>query len=98
MATRRYEFAIDGSNDVFGQDETRPELAIGSISEARNALSAMAKDCEQWLGEDLKPLTTVELRRQDDGQTVAIFEPHAQVGHRYPDGTVSMKVVWWRHR
>jgi hypothetical protein len=97
MARRRYEFAIDGSNDVFGQDDTNPELAVGSIREAKSALNEMASDL-QWLDEDLKPVTKVELRRQEDRHTVAVFEPHARVAHRYTDGTVSMKVVWRRRR
>jgi hypothetical protein len=96
MSTRRYEFAIDGSNDCFSQDETNPELAVGSIQEAVISLNTMATDCNQWLDENGNPLTTVELRRQADRRTVAIFAPHARVGHRFEDGTVAIKVDWRR--
>jgi hypothetical protein len=93
MSTRRYEFAIDGSNDCFSQD---PELFIGSIREAVTSLNTMATDCNQWLDESGKPLNTVELRSQDNQRTVAIFAPYARVGHRFEDGTVAMKVAWRR--
>jgi hypothetical protein len=96
MSTRRYEFAIDGSNDCFGQDETNPELAVGSIREAVISLNTMATDCDEWLDEFSRPLKTVELRRQDDRKTVAVFEPHEAIAYRYQDGTVTKKVAWGR--
>ena len=85
----RYEFVVDGSNNIFGQDETDASLAMRSIKEAHAALNYMATDYGDWFESDGVPKSVVALRRQDDHATVAQFRPRAV---RTPTGV--LKVQW----
>jgi hypothetical protein len=89
----RYEFVVDGSNDVFGQDETDASLAMRSIKEAHAALNYMATDYGDWFEPDGFPKSVVALRRQSDHRLVAEFRPRY---YRTPPG--AMKVRWTRVR
>jgi len=88
---QRYEFAVNGSNDVFGQDETDPGLAISSIKAAQAALNHMATDYDEWFEADGVPKCVVVLRRQSDHRMVAEFQPRY---YRTVAGT--LKVKWTR--
>jgi hypothetical protein len=89
----RYEFTVDGSNDVFGQDETDATLAMRSIREAHAALNYMATDYGDWFESDGLPKSVVALRRQKDHCVVAEFRPRV---YRMPKG--GWKVRWTRIR